>query len=74
MSARVYELVEQFNENRTYKNAIALAGRLKAIAQAANADSYWDEKMHTAYMKEVDALEECDVETGKTEYKTWWVE
>lgn len=35
----------------SYKGAMVLAGKMKAIAQAAKFDSYWNEKVEDGYMK-----------------------
>lgn len=50
MSERVIKLVADFDGS--YKGAMMLAGRLKAIAQAAKADGYWTEKVDDGYHKE----------------------
>lgn len=75
LSERVFTLVDEFNkpENRSYKNAMVLAGRLKAIAQAATFDSYWDEKMSQGYQFEKRDLERC-TEIGTIDGKeSWWI-
>lgn len=75
MSERVFTLVDEFNENRSYKNAIVLAGKLKAIAQAAKSDGYWDEKCSTGYQIEMRDLEEVDRLLGTLPEgrKSWWI-
>lgn len=50
LSNRVIELVAAFDGS--YKGAMVLAGRLKAIAQAAKCDGYWTEKVDDGYHKE----------------------
>jgi len=56
LSERVFALVDNFNEARTYKNAMNLAGRLKAISQAAKYDGYWDEKVCIGFQDEYNDL------------------
>lgn len=78
LSERVFCLVDEFNENRTYKNAMVLAGRLKAIAQAATYDSYWDEKMSLGFQFEKRDLENCEKPACKIKrddgtYGSWWI-
>lgn len=71
----VFCLVDEFNENRSYKNAMVLAGRLKAIAQAAKFDSYWNEKCSTGYEMEVRDLENAVYPAGKLPNgeSRWWI-
>lgn len=78
LSERVFTLVDEFNENRTYKNAMVLAGRLKAIAQAATFDSYWNEKMSAGFQFEIADLEICEMPACKIKksdgtYGSWWI-
>lgn len=78
LSERVFTLVDEFNENRTYKNAMVLAGRLKAIAQAATYDSYWDEKMSQGFQFEkhdISIIEKpvCKVKKDDGSYGSWWI-
>lgn len=76
LSERVFTLVDEFNssENRSYKNAMVLAGRLKAIAQAATFDSYWNEKMSQGFEFEKRDLENCSLLGTLPEgRKTWWI-
>lgn len=74
LSERVFTLVDEFNENRSYKNAMVLAGRLKAIAQAATFDSYWDEKMSSGFHFEKDDLKNCSIIGTLPEgRKSWWI-
>lgn len=74
ISERIFTLVDEFNKNRSYKNAVVLAGRLKAIAQACKADSYWDEKCSTGYQFEFHDLQRVSkigtLEDGK---ESWWI-
>lgn len=37
----------------TYKGAMILAGRMKAIAQAAGCDDYWSEKVNKGYHQQL---------------------
>ena len=54
MSQRVIALVDEFTENdNSYKGAMELAGRLKAIAIAAKGDDYWSEQVSKGYHKEL---------------------
>jgi hypothetical protein len=73
MSERVFTLVDEFNENRTYKNAIVLAGKLKAIAQASKCDGYWDEKCSIGFRKECEALEDVTQFGTHPHGKSWWI-
>ncbi|MEK6772357.1 MAG: hypothetical protein AABY64_00330 [Bdellovibrionota bacterium] len=76
LSERVFTLVDEFNkpENRSYKNAMVLAGRLKAIAQAATFDSYWDEKMSAGFQFEKQDLEHCSpIGTLPERDESWWI-
>lgn len=73
LAERVFTLVDEFNENRTYKNAIILAGKLKAIAQATKADGYWDEKCSSGFQHEVSDLENVSlIGTLPEGKKSWW--
>ncbi len=74
LSERVFTLVDEFNENRTYKNAIVLAGKLKAIAQACKSDGYWDEKCGMGFQFEAEALESVSlIGTLPDGRKSWWI-
>jgi hypothetical protein len=73
LAERVFTLVDEFNENRTYKNAIILAGRLKAISQACKFDSYWDEKCSIGFQHECYDLEEIKSPVCKIEGGSWWI-
>lgn len=74
LAERVLILVDEFNQNRSYKNAIVLAGKLKAIAQACKFDSYWDEKCSIGYHDEARDLTLVD-ENGKLPEgrESWWI-
>lgn len=50
LSKRVLALIATFDGS--YKGAMVLAGRMKAIAQAAKGDSYWSEKVDDGFHKE----------------------
>lgn len=50
MSERVINAVSEFDGS--YKGAMRLAGRLKAIAQMANSDDYWKEQVDKGYEHE----------------------
>jgi hypothetical protein len=51
MSQRVIAAVTDFDGS--YKGAMRLAGRLKAIGQMAASDSYWDEQVDRGFMHEL---------------------
>lgn len=74
LAERILVLVDEFNENRSYKNAVVLAGKLRAIAIACKFDSYWDEKASMGYQDEVRDLTLVD-ENGKLPdgQKSWWI-
>lgn len=74
LAERVLTLVDEFNKNRSYKNAIVLAGRLKAIAQACKFDSYWDEKCGSGYNHETYDLENSSIlGTLPDGRESWWI-
>lgn len=54
MSLRVLAAVKEFDGS--YKGAMVLAGRLKAISQMAAADGYWREKVEDGYHRERNLL------------------
>lgn len=54
LSVSVIEAVQQFDGS--YKGAMVLAGRLKAVAQAAKADGYWSEKVGDGFQKQKEIL------------------
>lgn len=54
MSERVVQAVKDWDGS--YKGAMILAGRLKAIAHAAKSDGYWDEKVFIGYQLEVNTI------------------
>ena len=57
MSKRVIELVDDFVETGGgYKQAMILAGRLKAITQAAKCDEYWTEQVDKGFHREMGDL------------------
>lgn len=51
MSQRVIAAVGEFDGS--YKGAMRLAGRLKAIAQMAGADDYWSEQVDHGFQAEL---------------------
>ena len=51
MSRAAIQAVEEFDGS--YKGAIKLAGRMKAIAEAAKCDDYWSEKMQMGYSSQL---------------------
>lgn len=51
MSERVINAVAEWD--KSYKGAMILAGRLKAISQMAKSDDYWDEQVHKGYVQEI---------------------
>lgn len=53
ISERIQRLAVEFAKEPTYFKAIHLAGRLRALALAARADSYWDEKQGIGFNDEV---------------------
>lgn len=54
MSERVIDILESFDGS--YVGAIRIAGQMKAIAQAAKCDQYWDEKCGMGYDSEMDRM------------------
>jgi hypothetical protein len=50
MSEAAIKAVEEFDGS--HKGAMELAGRMKAIAQAAGCDEYWSEKVGHGYHKQ----------------------
>lgn len=54
MSLRVLGAVAEFDGS--YKGAMILSGRLKAIAQMAKSDDYWDEQVQKGYKLEIELL------------------
>lgn len=51
MSQEAIAAVEEFDGS--YKGAMILAGRMKAIAQAAGCDEYWSEQVGKGYTKQL---------------------
>jgi hypothetical protein len=54
LSQRVIDLIAEYDGS--YKGAMTLAGKLKAIGQAAKFDGYWTEKVDEGYHRELQAL------------------
>lgn len=54
MSERVLAAVADFEKaGKSYKGAMFLAGRLKAIAAMAKSDDYWDEQVGDGFVAEL---------------------
>ena len=51
MSKEAIAAVSEFDGS--YKGAMILAGRMKAIAQAAGCDDYWSEKVNKGYHQQL---------------------
>lgn len=51
MSKAAIKAVEEFDGS--YKGAMELAGKMKAIAQAASCDDYWSEKVNRGYQNQL---------------------
>jgi len=45
LSVRILKIAKEIVETDSYKRAIIGAGQLRVLAEIAEADSYWDEKM-----------------------------
>lgn len=74
LAERVLTLVDEFNKNRTYKNAIVLAGKLKAIAQACKFDCYWDEKCSSGFeFEQRDLASVSLIGTLPDGRESWWI-
>lgn len=54
LSKRALELADQFDGS--YKGAMILVGRMKALATAAKFDGYWGEKVDDGFFKELTHL------------------
>lgn len=54
LSKSVIAAVEEFDGS--YKGAMVLAGRLKAVSQAASFDGYWSEKVGDGFQKQREIL------------------
>ncbi len=57
MSLMVDKCVEEYIADKSYKKAMELAGRLKAMTQAAKSDGYWTEQVNRGYTKQKWELE-----------------
>jgi hypothetical protein len=74
LAERVFALVDEFNKNRSYKNAIVLAGKLKAIAQACKFDCYWDEKCSMGFDSEIHDIQVVSmIGTLPAGEESWWI-
>lgn len=51
MSQAAIKAVDEFDGS--YKGAMILAGKMKAIAQAAKCDDYWSEKVGMGYQRQL---------------------
>lgn len=77
ISQRIIDLVTEFYKGpQSYFGAIQLAGRLRALAQCAGADSYWNEKQGVGFRMELEWLNynKADVindQNGDTESVTF---
>lgn len=63
LSEAVIEAVAGFDGS--YKGAMVLAGRLKAISQAARFDGYWSEKVEDGFHKQREILSEATLGVRK---------
>ena len=55
MSLAAIKAVNEFDGS--YIGAMVLAGKLKAISQAARCDEYWSEKVHRGYNQQLSAAQ-----------------
>ena len=53
LAEKVIKLVDLFIKDKTYINAIKLAGQLSVIADACTFDKYWYEKMSYGRQNEI---------------------
>ena len=60
MSLRVKKIIDEFDGS--YKGAMKLAGRMKAITQAAKCDLYWDEQVKKGFNDELRDIKRFDPE------------
>lgn len=56
IAKRVLFCAEMMVKDAQYMGAIEFIGRMKALAQACNFDSYWSEKVMVGFNKEFDDL------------------
>jgi len=49
ISLRILEIAKEIVETDSYKRAIIGAGQIRVLAEVAEADCYWDEKMSIGY-------------------------
>ena len=61
MSQYVIKAVDEFDGS--YKGAMKLAGKLKAITLAARGDSYWDEMWRRGYTRALSEIERFELES-----------
>lgn len=55
MSERIISIISGFDGS--YKDAMRVAGAIKAIAIAAKCDDYWDEQVQRGYYQEIEDLQ-----------------
>lgn len=74
VSERIFTLVDEFNKNRSYKNAVVLAGKLKALSQVCKFDGYWDEKCQSGFINETYDIERVSlIGTLPNSEESWWI-
>jgi hypothetical protein len=49
LSERAIEIMDEFKKAPTYREAMKVVGRMKALAQAAKFDAYWDEQVQKGF-------------------------
>ena len=62
MSLAAIKAIEEFDGS--YMSAMLLAGRMKAIAQAAGCDDYWSEKVNRGYHQQLNAARYHNAKKG----------
>lgn len=67
IAKRVLFCVDKMIKDMHYQGVIEFAGRMKAICQACNFDSYWNEKVNSGFGKECDNLKLL-AEKGENRY------
>lgn len=60
MSSMVKRAVDEYAQNEGPKNAMILAGRLKAIAMMAASDDYWSEQVSKGFDREFFAMTQTE--------------
>ena len=56
VSERIIKHIDAFNKNPSYKNAVILAGKLKALTYVCRGDCYWNEKAEQGFYEEFNNL------------------